>query len=216
MMRIDCISDTHGEHTKLKLPGGDVLIHAGDFSADDAEVEQILDFLDWFSEQKYAHHLLVAGNHDNFFELLPDLMEEECEKRKIVLLNDSGCVIEGIPIWGSPIQPGPSDWAFCRENGAEIKKHWDLIPKDTEILITHGPPYKIRDEIAPDTHIGCEELSKKIPQTCIKLHVFGHVHKCAGQTIHEDRLYLNASSGITRILRDKGQYKGAKDAKEKS
>ena len=30
-LRIVCISDTHGKHAKVRLPDGDVLIHAGDF-----------------------------------------------------------------------------------------------------------------------------------------------------------------------------------------
>jgi predicted phosphodiesterase len=32
-VRIVCISDTHGQHAKLSVPAGDVLIHAGDFMA---------------------------------------------------------------------------------------------------------------------------------------------------------------------------------------
>lgn len=211
MMTIDCISDTHGQHAKLTLPGGDILIHAGDFSAPNAELEEVLAFLDWFHEQKYVHRLLVAGNHDYFFELIPELMEEECKKRQIILLNDSGCIIEGIRIWGSPIHPGLPDWAFISNKGADIKKHWDLIPKNTEILITHGPPYNIRDEITANFHVGCEDLYKKILQTQIKLHVFGHVHNCAGHIFQEGCLYINAASingiGYTRVINQQGRYR---------
>ena len=57
-------------------------------------------------------------------------MEKECKDRHIIFLNDSGCVLENIKIWGSPVQPWFYDWAFNRTRGAEIKKHWDLIPKD--------------------------------------------------------------------------------------
>lgn len=31
-MNLTCISDTHTKHADLDLPGGDVLIHAGDFT----------------------------------------------------------------------------------------------------------------------------------------------------------------------------------------
>jgi predicted phosphodiesterase len=31
-MKIICISDTHGQHQNLKLPEGDMIIHAGDVS----------------------------------------------------------------------------------------------------------------------------------------------------------------------------------------
>ena len=76
---IDCISDTHTLHKKILLPGGDILIHAGDCS-NGSELEPALEFLDWFKEQNYAHRLLVPGNHDTIFELIPELMVEECKK----------------------------------------------------------------------------------------------------------------------------------------
>lgn len=47
-------------------------------------------------------------------------------------------MIDGLKIWGSPIQHEFFNWAFNRKRGKEIKKHWDLIPSDTNILITHG------------------------------------------------------------------------------
>merc|ERR1711977_505540 len=57
------ISDTHGHHRKLSLPPGDVLIHAGDFTAygkaADAE-----DFNAWLGEQPHKHKFVVLGNHE--------------------------------------------------------------------------------------------------------------------------------------------------------
>lgn len=195
-IQIDCISDTHTQHGKIHLSGGDILIHSGDCSS--GELESALVFLDWFKEQHYQHLILVAGNHDTIFELIPELMEEECKKRSIILLNDSGCEVEGIKIWGSPVQPWFCDWAFNRQRGADIRRHWDLIPSDTEILITHGPPYKILDRVprwdGSREHVGCEDLYRKIIQTKIKLHVFGHIHEDKGHAYIDGRTYLNASS----------------------
>jgi Icc-related predicted phosphoesterase len=218
MIKIDCISDTHGQHKKLRLPGGDILIHSGDCSTH-GELEEVLQFLEWFKEQDYSYRVLVAGNHDFIFELIPDQMREECQKRDIILLNDSGCEIEEIKIWGSPIQPWFYDWAFNRERGADIRKHWDLIPLDTEILITHGPPHKIRDEVVQRgrrEYAGCEDLYNKIVQTKVKLHVFGHIHEGAGISCLDGRIYVNASSvngnyifkrpGYIRILKQEGEY----------
>jgi 3',5'-cyclic AMP phosphodiesterase CpdA len=31
-MKFVCISDTHNQHAELRLPPGDMLIHAGDYS----------------------------------------------------------------------------------------------------------------------------------------------------------------------------------------
>ncbi len=64
----------------------------------------------------------------------------------IIYLNDSGCEIEGVRFWGSPIQPEFGNLAFNRKRGEDIKEHWDLIPLNTDILITHGSPYSILDK----------------------------------------------------------------------
>jgi Icc-related predicted phosphoesterase len=196
-LTIDCISDTHSQHKKIDLPGGDIVIHSGDCSSG-SEVEAALEFLDWFKEQNYRHRILVPGNHDFIFELIPEQMEEECKKRSIILLNDLGCEIEGIKVWGSPVQPWFFDWAFNRQRGPDIQKHWDLIPLNTEILITHGPPQGIRDEVTRRDgsceHAGCEDLYKTILQTQIKLHIFGHIHETGGYTYLDGRTYINASS----------------------
>jgi Icc-related predicted phosphoesterase len=217
-LKIDCLSDTHSQHQKIHLPGGDIAVHCGDCST--GSLESALEFLDWFKEQNYTHRILVAGNHDSIFELIPELMEEECKKRGITLLNDSGCTIEGIKIWGSPVQPWFCDWAFNRQRGADIRRHWNLIPPDTEILITHGPPYKIFDRVpkrdGSSEHVGCEDLYRKVLQTQVKLHVFGHIHEDKGHAFLDGRLYLNASSldgayhfikpGYVRLSNQGGRY----------
>ncbi|TAG51322.1 MAG: hypothetical protein EAZ27_13705 [Cytophagales bacterium] len=66
-MKIIAISDTHGLHRNLKIPSGDLLIHAGDvteFGQDD----ELEDFLDWFALQPCKYKVFVAGNHDLFLE----------------------------------------------------------------------------------------------------------------------------------------------------
>ena len=37
-------------------------------------------------------------------------------------------------------QPVFGNWGFNIERGDPIQKKWDMIPDDTDILITHGPP----------------------------------------------------------------------------
>lgn len=216
---IDCISDTHNQHKKIKLPGGDILIHSGDVSGRGHSGE-ILPFLDWFADQDYSYHVLIPGNHDFGFEKEPARYAQECKDRGIILLNDSGIEIEGIKFWGSPIQPWFFDWAFNRHRGDDIKKHWDLIPSDTEVLVTHGPPHQILDAVPRSggsyEYVGCQDLLAKIYQTQIKLHVFGHIHEGAGVKFYDGRTYVNASSltgryefvgpGYRRIIRENGSY----------
>lgn len=55
-------------------------------------------------------------------------------------LEDSGCEVLGYKIWGSPWSPTFFNWAFNLDIGEPLASKWELIPNDTEILITHGPP----------------------------------------------------------------------------
>ncbi|QNM86710.1 metallophosphatase domain-containing protein [Polaribacter pectinis] len=189
-MKIVLISDTHGNHNFI-IPEGDILIHAGDVSLRGTKKE-IDSFIDWFQKQPHKHKIFIAGNHDFYFE--------EALKNNIKIndtnlnyLNDSGCEIEGIKFWGSPIQPTFFNWAFNRERGEEIKKYWDLIPNDTDVLITHGPPHKILDLTKNGEYVGCEELKKKVLEIKPKLHVFGHIHEAYGKTVRNKTTFVNAS-----------------------
>lgn len=196
--------------------GGDILICAGDVSSR-GSLPEIKQFLDWFADQDYSYLILIPGNHDFGFEKSWDYLKQYCEDKGIIVLNDSGCEVEGIKIWGSPIQPWFHDWAFNRWRGAPIKKHWDLIPEDTEILITHGPPYGILDRTRHGDIVGCKDLLEKIKKTKIKLHVFGHIHEGAGYQYKDGITYVNASvldeyygdhgKGIIRVIKDlAGEY----------
>lgn len=214
-LKIDLISDTHTQHDKIALPGGDFLICAGDISYQ-GTIKEIYTFLQWFAAQPYKHLILVPGNHDWGFEQAFGIFADECKRKNIILLNDSSVELEGIKIHGSPIQPEFCDWAFNRERGEEIRKHWDLIPEDTEILVTHGPPHGILDKTTRNEQVGCMDLYHKIIQTKVKLHVFGHIHEGFGHQYLDGRTYVNASSvdgryimrkpGYTSVVKSEGYY----------
>ena len=61
----------------------------------------------------------------------------------------------GYKFWGSPrsIKHGYS--AFANKRGYDIKKYWNQIPSDTEILITHGPPLGFGDLTTHGSRVGC-------------------------------------------------------------
>lgn len=194
-MRVVCMSDTHGLHERVKVPSGDVLIHAGDFThhGDPYEVRR---FLDWFESQPHEHKILIAGNHDFWVERQNKLFVEKVRGiPRITYLQDSGAEIAGFRVWGSPVQPWFYDWAFNRQRGAEIQEHWDLIPSDTQILVTHGPPLGVLDHNFADVPTGCENLRDTIAKLShLKLHVFGHMHPGGGQQIQVGGcLYVNAA-----------------------
>ena len=48
--------------------------------------------------------------------------------------------MEGVKVYGSPWQPWFGGWAFNLERGPDIAAKWALIPDDTDVLLTHGPP----------------------------------------------------------------------------
>lgn len=191
-MKLTLISDTHGKHAQLKLPKGDLLIHAGDVSRMGRQVE-LYGFLDWFSRQNYTHKVFIAGNHDFFFEQAHPTIISGMIPPNVTYLNDSGCEINGLKLWGSPITPWFHNWAFNRERGSDIRQHWDLIPDDTDILITHGPPLGILDMTIRGEHTGCEDLLQRVEHIKPKLHVFGHIHEDYGQDTRGTTRFVNAS-----------------------
>jgi len=191
-MKIVVISDTHGQHARLQLPPGEMLIHAGDLTPMGSRTD-VLRFLNWFQRQPFKHKLFIAGNHDFFFE-----RENPAEIEKIIppgvhYLNDSGTIIEDIHFWGSPVTPWFQHWAFNRHPGADINRHWNLIPANTDILITHGPAFGIQDRIAEGQHIGCKDLLAKVKELQPAYHLFGHIHEGYGSSIRHKVHFMNAS-----------------------
>lgn len=202
-MRITTISDTHGFHEKLILPKGDILIHAGDVCNRGTE-EEAVQFIDWFEKQPYSYKIFIAGNHDFFFENFPQQEIQKVLPKNMYYLHDSGIEIEGISFWGSPITPEFHNWAFNRKRGVEIKKYWDLIPQNTNILITHGPPYSILDQTFNGMYVGCEELLKTLEFVQPNYHIFGHIHEGFGYVKLNETMFYNASSlDFNYNLRDK-------------
>lgn len=183
-MKLVLISDTHGAHKTVQVPEGDLLIHAGDLSKRGEEGE-VKEFLDWFSKQPHTYKIFVAGNHDWLFERRSAEYITSLIPENIIYLNDSGIEINGVYIWGSPIQPTFYNWAFNRDRGKDIKRHWDLIPEHTDVLITHGPPYGILDKTIKGEQVGCQDLLNRVHQIKPKLHVFGHIHE--GYGIHQNK-----------------------------
>jgi Icc-related predicted phosphoesterase len=197
-MKIVCLSDTHNCNEHLTVPDGDILIHAGDATIQ-GSVPEIEAFNEWFANLPHKHKVFVAGNHDWLFEI-NNLYARKHLSDKIVYLQDSSTEIEGLKIYGSPWQPRFFDWAFNLMRGAELAEKWKLIPNDTDILITHGPPNGILDEVPRKFFVentGCEELLKKVEELSkhkLKLHIFGHIHCGYGQTEKFGVKFVNASN----------------------
>jgi len=223
-LKIVTISDTHNKHKQILIPDGDIILHAGDATGR-GERGEIESFVKWYGSLPHKHKIMIAGNHDwGFDSSNAGQYEDFCKQHGVIYLNDSGCEVEGIKIWGSPVQPAFCDWAFNRARSEEsaidpydymdyekdpIGPHWDLIPYGTDILITHGPPMYRLDKVgmtgSPNTgqHVGCEQLNWVVDAIRPKMHVFGHIHERRGVVVDKSTspiTYVNAASLTCRYV----------------
>lgn len=193
-MKIFCCSDTHGMHEKIELPKKgecDVFIFAGDFTARSSlgELEAFGKWLYYNIARRFRKIIMVAGNHDAIFQDAPERAELDLfrylnEKEDIYYLQDSGCTIDGIKFWGSPWTPPFMNWSFMLPP-EEIAKKWAMIPNDTDVLITHGPPFGTLDAVPEGDGYrlcGDKELAKRVFEIEPKAHIFGHIHEAYSQT----------------------------------
>lgn len=193
MPRIWHISDTHGHHKELKVPSDvDIVIHSGDASnykdpyRNEAEMHS---FLTWYSSLKIPYKIFVAGNHDTSIEKGLILKEDMKNSMGIDYLYMETIEVLGYKIWGSPYVPRYGDWAFMKPRNKMMKKVWDFIDLEADIIVTHTPPKGILDYSDRRIHdptinttitvvedCGCLSLKKCIIQINPKLHCFGHIH----------------------------------------
>lgn len=180
-MRILHLSDTHGCHRRLRdLPEADIVVHSGDFCMAGTE-EEALDFINWFCDLHYAHKIFIAGNHD---DCLYGAKIEGLDNNTHYLCNSS-IVIDGIKFYGVPMF-----MEDCINRLEDI--NYAKIPIDTEILITHTPPYGILD-FDDGINYGSEKLLEKLTTLKLKTHLFGHIHSSHGKETINGITFSNGS-----------------------
>lgn len=189
-MRLVITSDTHGVHHRVKIPDGDVLIHAGDCT-DTGSLNELAAFNQFLEKLDHPSKILVAGNHDLCFEQFPGEAREVFDQG--MYLEDSVATLGGLKIYGSPWQPEFLDYAFNLERGRPLAEKWALIPEDTDILVTHGPPKGILDKTSFGPRVGCAQLRERVRQVEPKLHIFGHIHEADGVVERGNTVFVNAS-----------------------
>jgi Icc-related predicted phosphoesterase len=177
-MRVVAVADTHQMHHKLALPAGDLLVHAGDLTAD-GTLEELEAVRDWLRAQPHEHKVVIAGNHDFAFERTPDAARALLAP-VAHYLEGSGICIEGRAIWGGPWQPWFHSWAFNLRRGSAIDAKWRQIPQGLDLLITHGPPLGFGDRIWSGDRVGCADLLRHVKEKLPRVHVFGHIHEDPG------------------------------------
>ena len=209
--KVTLISDTHTKHTQITkdLPGGDILIHAGDFMSSGYNPMEAVMFFKWFNEiDNYDTKVLIAGNHDRYMQdeseearrlitdFYPTIQYLEDEELALYFDGPNGDIPEeNVRIYGSPWQPEFYDWAFnLPRNGEEMKMRWDAIPSNTDILVTHGPAFGYLDIPGGQSiRVGCEMLRHRVDEIRPKIHVFGHIHGSWGHYYNGHTHFFNAS-----------------------
>lgn len=195
------ISDTHTKHLEIEDQlkqiytehPDSIIVHSGDISYRGKKWE-VEEFAQWYSGLPFKNKIMIAGNHDFLFEDSPEVAKDILDRiGGIIYLNDSGGELEGLKFWGSPVTPWFHNWAFNRVE-EKINEHWNLIPNDINVLITHGPPYLTLDATRMGLRVGCPRLANKIKGLSdLKVHVFGHIHEADGIVEKNGVTYVNAS-----------------------
>lgn len=179
VLKIVAISDSHDRHEKITITPCDILFHAGDITKFGGRKE-IKKFAEWFAKQPAEYKICIAGNHDLSAEKHPEEVSKFFGDLGITYLCDSGTNVRGINIWGTPITPRWGPWAFMKNRDSpSLKSHFDVIPKNTDIIVSHGPPLGYGDYNGR-TNVGCEFFLERIKQIQPKLVVCGHIHESYG------------------------------------
>ena len=168
------------------LPAADVIVHSCDFTLSGSEKEAI-EFMQWFCDLPYNHKVFVAGNHDmcmygaDKVEGLPDDVHYFC---------NSGIDIDGIKFYGMPMF---MEYAM----DGTYEQHIKDIPDDTDVLVTHQPPYGILDggeyKGQASYHYGDYFLYTRVINVKPKLHLFGHDHNAYGSIEQFGTAFSNAA-----------------------
>lgn len=95
-------------------------------------------------------------------------------------------------VYASPYTPGSGSWAFQSPpydryttldqpspNGPCASSH---MPSNVDIVMTHGPPYSILDQVDGE-NLGCPGLLRGVSRARPLMHCFGHIHEGHGANI---------------------------------
>ena len=221
-MKILAVSDIHSQRfqTPEGASGSDYLIVAGDLCAGQGYIPEVLEALNIIATQSHeldiSRIIISPGNHDGAFEWPLARIEinnhikilEYQYKVSILIAIDETVILDGgvkafFSAYYRRIGEG-NLFAFNYTKEMTRTLFDEIIPLDTELLITHGPPYSILDWTESEMwdpqekdSIGCQDFLKflKRPGHQIKICIFGHVHHCGGMNeIIDGIAYYNVAA----------------------
>ncbi len=197
-VRIVAVADTHLFQDLLEVPDGDIFVHAGDMCGR-GSLTELETAADWVYSLPHRFKVIIAGNHDWAFVKKPDKARKLFARKDTTYLQDAGALILGLRFYGSPWQPQFFDWAFnLPRNGPELTAAWDAIPRNLDVLITHGPPFGYGDRCHDGQRAGCELLLARLAIVTPRLHLYGHIHQDGGTWQVGDTRCVNVTTSECR------------------
>ncbi|PVH85478.1 ser/Thr protein phosphatase family protein-like protein [Cadophora sp. DSE1049] len=97
-------------------------------------------------------------------------------------------------VYASPYTPGSGGWAFRYEPSEDRFNYaqqtapnrtsiaTNPIPPGVDIVMTHGPPHSILDQV-DGQNLGCPNLLRAVSRAKPSMHCFGHIHEGHGATL---------------------------------
>lgn len=185
-LKVFCIGCTHTLHDQIIIPDGvDIMIHTGDATnvkSPIMNVDEMKNFLEWYSLVNVKYKIFVAGNHDGSIQARL-ISKKYIESFGIIYLEDESVEIEGLNIYGTPWTPRFFDWYFMKDR-SKMERVWDAVPSNTDILVTHGPAKGILDcsysRKGELEFCGCANMKTQIKREMLNpmLIVHSHIHDC--------------------------------------
>ena len=192
-MRICSIADLHGNLPEIEKC--DTLLIAGDISPLQIQSNMLAMaywmqgvFLDWIKDLPTEQVILIAGNHDFYFQKTTHMSITELELKsegKLEYLKDSSVQLmnnsEIITIYGTPWCHMFGNWPFMLRDSLLVDRY-SKIPEQVDILLTHDAPFGTSDICFDvpthknDRHFGNIPLRDRMLEINYKYCIHGHLH----------------------------------------
>lgn len=180
-MKIAVLSDQHG--SLPTIPKCDLMVLSGDLTGGNPRGPRdqsdwywyhwlATDFAEWTEGAPYT--VAVAGNHDTCLE-----QDSPYPIPNFTYLRDSGCEFGGLKFWGTPWVRKWDTLAF-NATDEEMGRQFDLVPRDTDVVVCHMPPFGAGDADGRGHCVGCKWVARTVQRVRPKLLTCGHIHEGRG------------------------------------
>lgn len=190
-MKIQFISDLHGQWMKIILKQCDILCITGDIFEENTE-DELTRFTLWLKAHFdcFKKVIIVPGNHDRILTI-PTYKRRLHSITGVFVAIDELLVINGIEFKCFSWCNLPY-WAFYMDNfGRE-----QLLTKTAscDIFLSHCPAYGVLDVGGFfNDSLGLREIADYISKFKPVVHAHGHIHECYGVHRTNELLTLNTA-----------------------